>query len=267
MPILMDKYFYNKNNILGKGKYSNVYFGYLISDHDQKVAIKELPHKITISRTSVPLILSDEIEILNKLNLFVEYVEDEDHQYIIMKLIPGCEFYDYVVGGPYKKENCKRFIKKIAINLKKLHDNKIAHLDLKVENIMYSEKTDELNIVDFGYSIINNVMTSNKCGSPHYVAPEVVVKKNMEYNGIIADVWSFGIIVYILMTIRFPYDYDEKKENPAAMYEKIINDGIYYPSYLDESAIRFCKFVLQKNVRMRPTIDEILDHPWLQSKI
>ena len=183
---------------------------------------------------------------------------------IIMVLeYAGGELFDYIVKhGKMSEDKARRFFQQIVCSVEYCHRHKIVHRDLKPENLLLDNDLN-VKIADFGLS---NIMTDGNflktsCGSPNYAAPEVISGKL--YAGPEVDVWSCGIILYVLLVGRLPFDDDFI----PALFRKI-NSGTYHtPSYLSSGARNLIHKMLKVNPVQRITIQEIRQDPWFNENL
>jgi calcium/calmodulin-dependent protein kinase I len=139
--------------------------------------------------------------------------------YMIMELMSGGELFERIVSkSKYSEREASVVTRKIASALKFCHDKNVVHRDLKPENLLYTDSTEaaEIKIADFGFAklIAADKVMATACGTPGYVAPEVL--NNEPYTSKV-DMWSLGVIIYILLC-GFPPFYDE---NNAALFQQV----------------------------------------------
>ena len=154
----------------------------------------------------------------------------------------------------------------ICMAVKYLHRNlKIAHRDLKPENILLGS-TYEAKLVDFGLSKIfdaenNGSLLSTRCGSPYYIAPEIITNQEKECYSEEADVWSLGIILYLFATGSLPF----MDDNIQKLFYKIINEPHNLKSYdnIPEALADLINQMLEKDPSRRITIDDVIKHEWI----
>lgn len=168
------------------------------------------------------------------------------------------ELFDYLVKrGRCNDDEARKFFQQIICAVEYCHRHKIVHRDLKPENLLIdSEKN--VKIADFGLS---NIMTDGNflktsCGSPNYAAPEVISGKL--YAGPEVDVWSCGVILYVLLVGRLPFDDDYI----PALFKKIAAGNFHMPSYISPGAARLIRAMLQVHPVHRISIAEIRQDPW-----
>eukprot|EP00063_Salmo_salar_P051099 XP_014025934.1 PREDICTED: death-associated protein kinase 2-like [Salmo salar] len=182
--------------------------------------------------------------------------------------VAGGELFDFLAQKEsLSEEEATQFIKQILNGVQFLHSKRIAHFDLKPENIMLLDKNVDLpriKLIDFGLAHkMDQVGTDFKkiFGTPEFVAPEVV---NYEPLGLEADMWSIGVITYILLSGASPFLGDSKQETlgniSAIAYE--FDDQLF--SRTSELAKSFIRQLLEKDTRKRLTIHGALNHPWIQ---
>ncbi|GAB6019977.1 Death-associated protein kinase 1 [Chamberlinius hualienensis] len=155
-------------------------------------------------------------------------------------------------------------IGQILMGLQHLHSKNIAHLDLKPENVMLlSHSCCHVKLIDFGLSrkIISGLEIREMIGTPEFVAPEIV---NYEPLSLATDIWSVGVVSYILLSGASPFlgdDQQETYENISAVDYRFDEEYFYHCS---ETAKHFISSLLQKNPRKRATVAECLQHPWIK---
>ncbi|KAI5614850.1 calcium/calmodulin-dependent protein kinase 1Db isoform long [Silurus asotus] len=183
-----------------------------------------------------------------------------------ISFVSGGELFDRIVEkGFYTEKDASALIKQVLDAVNYLHSLGIVHRDLKPENLLYFNPRDESKIMisDFGLSKMEgaaNDIMSTACGTPGYVAPEVLAQK--PYSKAV-DCWSIGVISYILLC-GYPPFYDE---NDSKLFEQILKaeyefDSPYWDD-ISDSAKDFISNLMQKDPEKRFTCDEALRHPWI----
>lgn len=173
------------------------------------------------------------------------------------------ELFDYIIQREKLPENeARRFFQQIISAIEYCHRLKIVHRDLKPENLLLDEKLN-VKIADFGLSNImqdgNFLKTS--CGSPNYASPEVISGKL--YAGPEVDVWSCGVILYVMLCRRLPFD----DESIPVLFKNISNGVYTLPNFLSASAVDLIKKMLIVNPLNRITVDEIFEHEWFKTDL
>uniref|UniRef100_A0A3P9J6L6 non-specific serine/threonine protein kinase n=1 Tax=Oryzias latipes TaxID=8090 RepID=A0A3P9J6L6_ORYLA len=188
---------------------------------------------------------------------------------LILELVSGGELFDFLAQKEsLSEEEATQFIKQILEGVNYLHTRKIAHFDLKPENIMLLDKNvplPRIKLIDFGlaHKIEAGVEFKNIFGTPEFVAPEIV---NYEPLGLEADMWSIGVITYILLSGASPFLGETKQDTlgniSAINYEF---DEEFFCSTSD-LAKRFISQLLERDRGKRLTIQDALNHPWIKVK-
>ncbi|EPX74062.1 CAMK/CAMKL/KIN1 protein kinase Kin1 [Schizosaccharomyces octosporus yFS286] len=181
------------------------------------------------------------------------------HYYIAFEFVDGGQMLDYIIShGKLKEKQARKFVRQIGSSLKYLHHNSIVHRDLKIENILIS-KNGDIKIIDFGLS--NLYMRQSRlrtfCGSLYFAAPELLSAQ--PYIGPEVDIWSFGIVLYVLVCGKVPFD----DQNMSALHAKIKKGSVEYPAYLSADCKSLLSRMLVTDPLKRASLDEILNHPWM----
>ncbi|NXF30157.1 KCC1G kinase, partial [Nyctibius bracteatus] len=213
--------------------------------------------------------LENEIAVLRKIKhenivSLEDIYESTTHFYLVMQLVSGGELFDRILErGVYTENDASVVIHQVLTAVKYLHENGIVHRDLKPENLLYltPEENSKIMITDFGLSKMEqNGIMSTACGTPGYVAPEVLAQK--PYSKAV-DCWSIGVITYILLC-GYPPFYEETE---SKLFEKIKEGSYEFESPfwddISESAKDFIRHLLEKNPTKRFTCEEALRHPWI----
>ena len=226
--------------------------------------------------------LRAEVEILRSINhpnivrLYTIY-ESPARLYLVMELLTGGELFDRIVGlGKYSEEDARYFTFKLLNAVLYLHDRNICHRDLKPENILLASPAPdaELKITDFGLSKIaapqlDDFLMTTRCGTPGYVAPEVLSQEvshgQLRRYGTSCDMWSVGVIVYILLSAAPPF----YGKTDAEMNRRI-KLGLYkfpdkYWANISQPAKDFIGRLLTVDPTRRMSAAEALQHGWMVS--
>ncbi|KAL4100959.1 hypothetical protein QTP88_020983 [Uroleucon formosanum] len=194
----------------------------------------------------------------------LETFEDKSKVYLIMELVTGGELFDRIVQkGSYTEKDAAHLIRQVLGAVDYMHEQGVVHRDLKPENLLYYSTDDDSKIMisDFGLSKIEDSgVMATACGTPGYVAPEVLAQKPY---GKAVDVWSIGVISYILLC-GYPPFYDE---NDANLFAQILKGEFEFDSpYWDDisdSAKNFIRQLMCVDADKRYTCREALAHPWI----
>ncbi|KAK6406712.1 Serine/threonine-protein kinase [Elasticomyces elasticus] len=181
------------------------------------------------------------------------------HWYMLFEYVNGGQMLDYIIShGRLKEKQARKFGRQISSALDYCHRNSIVHRDLKIENILIS-KNGDIKIIDFGLSNLFSPKGYLKtfCGSLYFAAPELLMAK--EYRGPEVDVWSFGIVLYVLVCGKVPFD----DQSMPQLHAKIKRGGVEYPPWLSPECRGLIARMLNTNPQERATLAEIMQHPWM----
>ncbi|KAI1437127.1 protein kinase [Xylaria sp. CBS 124048] len=181
------------------------------------------------------------------------------HWYMLFEYVNGGQMLDYIIShGKLKEKQARKFSRQIASALDYCHRNSIVHRDLKIENILIS-KTGDIKIIDFGLSNLFSPRSHLKtfCGSLYFAAPELLQAR--AYTGPEVDVWSFGIVLYVLVCGKVPFD----DQSMPALHAKIKKGVVDYPGWLSNECRHLLSRMLVTDPRHRATMFEVMNHPWL----
>ena len=230
----------------------------------EKVAIKIL-EKSKLTNYKDKNRLDREINILNKIHhpnivkLFCT-IETDRQIFIIMEYIKGNELFQYIlVRKKLEEEEAFYFFIQIINCIDYLHKVKIAHRDLKAENIIIEQGKKEIKLIDFGLSNIyeDGELLSTACGSPFYAAPEMLEGKS--YKGSTVDIWSAGIVLFYMLCGYFPFE----DSNNDKLYKKICKGKFEIPKFLSKNSKDLISKILFVNIQRRINIKDIKKHPWV----
>ncbi|KAI4872203.1 hypothetical protein NFI96_031036 [Prochilodus magdalenae] len=187
---------------------------------------------------------------------------------LILELVSGGELFDFLAQKEsLSEEEATEFIKQILDGVQYLHSRRIVHFDLKPENIMLLDNNvpkPRIKLIDFGlaHKIEDGVEFKNIFGTPEFVAPEIV---NYEPLGIASDMWSIGVITYILLSGASPFLGESKQETLANISAVNFEFDEEFFGSTSELAKSFIRQLLTKDSRKRLTIEGALNHPWIKS--
>ncbi|KAI4160197.1 MAG: hypothetical protein LQ342_005909 [Letrouitia transgressa] len=256
---------YDIKKTLGEGSFGKVKLAvHRISG--QEVALKIISRKKLISRDMAGRVEREiqYLQLLRHPHIIKLYTVITTSTDIIMVLeYAGDELFDYLVKhGKMPEAKARRFFQQIVCAVEYCHRHKIVHRDLKPENLLLDGALN-VKIADFGLS---NIMTDGNflktsCGSPNYAAPEVISGKL--YAGPEVDVWSCGVILYVLLVGRLPFD----DEFIPALFKKISAGSYNTPHYLSSGARHIIHKMLKVNPMQRITVQEIRQDPWFNEDL
>ncbi|KAJ9399281.1 hypothetical protein DTO282F9_3904 [Paecilomyces variotii] len=181
------------------------------------------------------------------------------HWYMLFEYVNGGQMLDYIIShGKLKEKQARKFARQIASALDYCHRNSIVHRDLKIENILIS-KTGDIKIIDFGLSNLFSPKGHLKtfCGSLYFAAPELLQAR--QYTGPEVDVWSFGIVLYVLVCGKVPFD----DQSMPQLHAKIKKGVVEYPQGLTTECRHIISRMLVTDPKQRASLAEIMNHPWM----
>ncbi len=224
------------------------------------------------------ILLLDEMKHENVIEL-VDVFEDERYLHIVTDLCTGGELFDRIVErassntrgtGCFSEKEAARILHQLLTALQYLHRRNIVHRDIKPENILYqsSRPDSPIKIIDFGlarkhYADRGEPPMRTVVGTPYYIAPDVLRKS----YGKACDLWSVGVIAYILFSGYPPFNGNNNNE----VYESVKRGMYWFPQEdwknVSVGARDFIHRLLQKDPRKRMTVEQALRHPWLVGQI
>ncbi|RYO75295.1 hypothetical protein DL766_003303 [Monosporascus sp. MC13-8B] len=188
-----------------------------------------------------------------------DVVRTNYHWYMLFEYVNGGQMLDYIIShGKLKEKQARKFSRQISSALDYCHRNSIVHRDLKIENILIS-KTGDIKIIDFGLSNLFAPRGHLKtfCGSLYFAAPELLQAR--AYTGPEVDVWSFGIVLYVLVCGKVPFD----DQSMPALHAKIKKGLVDYPGWLSNECRHLLSRMLVTEPKHRATMHEVMNHPWM----
>lgn len=238
--------------ILGKGSSGIVY---LVKHRSNKklYALKHifLTNDINFEKIKLEIINLQKIKHPNVISLY-SYLKIKNNFYLLFEYLVNNSLFSYLKKNKLEINEKIIIFKKICKGVKVLHKNDIIHRDIKPENILLDE---ELNpkITDFGLAINSKDTRNTLCGTPQYMAPEIL--ENKEYDNKI-DIWALGILLYELVVGHSPF---YNINNAILIYNIIKKNEIDYTLITDTKIKVLLKKILNNNPKKRPTVIEILD--------
>eukprot|EP00808_Paulinella_micropora_P004952 g2499.t1 len=260
--------YYNMGKQIGEGRFSVVREAIHIAS-GKKYALKVIDKKSIASDPREKEALRAEIAIMKLVRhpnviRMVEVFESRDHIYIVMPLVVSGDLFDRLVAKRrFPEQTVRLLMYRLLDALKYLHDRGIVHRDLKPENILCADATDDSNVLiaDFGLSKFASVgeVMNMACGTLAYVAPEVLKLEGYDKS---VDMWSLGVVTYLLIRGSLPFDGKTKKD----VIHGTLNAKPSFEHHSWENTSEACRdFVeklLAKDPKVRLTVEQAREHPW-----
>lgn len=265
---IRDKYELGK--VLGSGSFGQV----------REASLKEFPDKVRAVKIierdddaehggewSNSAMFRQEVALLQNLKhdnivRFWDVYEDVHFLYVVMDLCRGGEVFSKILElRRFTEANAATLGSQMLAAIAYIHSKSIMHRDIKAENFLLSDKspTSVVKMIDFGMAVKydHGVWFKEICGSPHYLAPELIGQK---YNHMV-DMWAFGVLMYLLMYGHYPYD----SKNTRDIMMKVLTEPIRWQTKakLSQQTLGFLKRCLEPSVRKRITAEDGLKHPWI----
>uniref|UniRef100_A0A8C2HPM6 Serine/threonine-protein kinase DCLK2 n=1 Tax=Cyprinus carpio TaxID=7962 RepID=A0A8C2HPM6_CYPCA len=215
--------------------------------------------------------IQNEVSILRRVKhpnivLLIEEMDTYSELYLVMELVKGGDLFDAITSSnKYTERDASGMLYNLASAIKYLHSLNIVHRDIKPENLLVYEHQDgskSLKLGDFGLATVVDGPLYTICGTPTYVAPEIVAETGY---GLKVDIWAAGVITYILLC-GFP-PFRGSTDDQEALFDQIMMGQLDFPlPYWDnvsDSAKALITCMLQVEVEQRYTALQVLDHPWV----
>ncbi|KAI9189429.1 hypothetical protein H9P43_000862 [Blastocladiella emersonii ATCC 22665] len=252
--------YYDLEKSIGEGNFAKVKLG-THALTGEKVAVKIIDKSKLDKATSKKLFR--EVRIMKLLNhphivRLYEVIDTPRELYLILEYVPGGEIFDFLVArGRMKERDARRYFRQIVSAVDYCHRLHIIHRDLKAENLLLDANLN-VKIADFGFS---NQFTPGQrlntwCGSPPYAAPELFQGK--EYNGPEVDVWSLGVVLYVLVCGALPFD----GPNLQKLRARVLTGKFKIPFYMTTDCEKLIKKMLILDANKRATMQEIKEDKW-----
>ncbi|KAK7389753.1 hypothetical protein VNO78_25046 [Psophocarpus tetragonolobus] len=255
---------YELGKTIGEGSFAKVKFANNVLNGNH-VAIKILDRHHLL-RHNMTEQLKKEIstmKIINHPNVvkIYEVMASKTKIYIVLELINGGELFDKIAkNGRLKEDEARSYFHQLINAVDYCHSRGVYHRDLKPENLLL-DSNGVLKVSDFGLSTYEqkeDELLRTACGTPNYVAPEVLNDRG--YVGSTSDIWSCGVILFVLMAGFLPFD----EPNHATLYKKIGKAQFTCPSWFSPEAKKLLKRILDPNPLTRIKISELLEDEWFR---
>jgi len=258
---------YEIGRTLGEGTFGKVKFA-VNTETNERVAIKILD-KEKIQKQNMGEQIKKEIAVMKMVKQkhvvnLLEVLASRTKIFIVLELVTGGELFDKIVtAGRFDEETARKYFRQLISGVEYCHTQGVRPRDLKPENWLLDNDA-MLKISDFGLSALygsdhNSTLLHTTCGTPNYVAPEVLADKG--YDGFSADIWSCGVILYVLLAGFLPFD----EPSMSALFRKIIKAEFSYPSWFSPGVKELLNRILLPTPEKRYDIAQIKGSEWFLS--
>uniref|UniRef100_A0A1J3IJ35 non-specific serine/threonine protein kinase n=1 Tax=Noccaea caerulescens TaxID=107243 RepID=A0A1J3IJ35_NOCCA len=261
--VLTDRY--EVGRLLGQGTFAKVYYGRSVGTNES-VAIKMID-KEKVMRVGLSEQIKREISVMriakhpNVVELY-EVMATKSRIYFVIEYCKGGELFNKVAKGKLKEDVAWKYFYQLINAVDYCHSRGVYHRDIKPENLLLDDN-DNLKVSDFGLSALadskrHDGLLHTTCGTPAYVAPEVINRKG--YDGAKADIWSCGVVLFVLLAGYLPFH----DSNLMEMYRKIGKADFKCPSWFAPDVKRLLCKMLDPNHESRITIARIKESSWFK---
>lgn len=257
---------YNLGRTLGEGTFAKVKFARNV-ETGENVAIKILDKEKVLLNRMVGQIKREisTMKLIRHPNVIrmYEVMASKTKIYIVLEFVTGGELFDKIASqGRLKEDEARKYFQQLINAVDYCHSRGVYHRDLKLENLLL-DANGLLKVSDFGLSALSQQVREDgllhtTCGTPNYVAPEVI--NNRGYDGAKADLWSCGVILFIIMSGYLPFE----DSNLMSLYKKIFKAEFTCPAWFSTSAKKLIKRILDPNPQTRMTMAEVIENEWFK---
>jgi 5'-AMP-activated protein kinase, catalytic alpha subunit len=261
--VLMGRYEMGK--MLGQGTFAKVYHA-RNTETSESVAIKAID-KEKVMKVGLMDQIKREVSVMkmvrhpNIVQLY-EVMATKTKIYFVLEHVRGGELFNKVQRGRLKEDAARKYFQQLVSAVDFCHSRGVYHRDLKPENLLLDENSN-LKVSDFGLSALaeckrQDGLLHTTCGTPAYVAPEVISRKG--YDGAKADIWSCGVILFVLLAGHLPFH----DKNLMDMYKKIAKAEFKCPAWFSTDVRRLLARILDPNPSTRISMEKIMANPWFR---
>ncbi|XP_065216053.1 serine/threonine-protein kinase SIK3 homolog isoform X2 [Planococcus citri] len=254
--------YYEFERTIGKGNFAVVKLAKHVVTNT-KVAVKIID-KTQLDEETLKKIFR-EIQIMTQLRhphiiKLYQVMETDKMIYLVTEYASGGEIFDYLVNnGPMKEEEACRVFQQIVSAVQYCHSMNIVHRDLKAENLLLDSNND-IKLADFGFSntFVEGQPLSTWCGSPAYAAPELF--EGQEYDGPKADIWSLGVVLYVLVSGSLPFD----GTTLQTLRSRVLSGKFRIPFFMTADCEHLIRHMLVVDAEKRYSLRQIIQHNWMR---
>jgi len=239
-----------------KSKVNNKHYALKSLKKAEIIKLKQVDH--VVSETSILASISHPFVVGME-----GYAQDERYLYLVIEFISGGELFTYLRGvGKLDSPHAAMYAAQVGAIFDYLHSKNIIYRDLKPENLLIHEDG-YLKLTDFGFAKIVEGRTYTLCGTPEYLAPEILLNKG---HGKPVDWWTLGILIYEMNAGIDPFS----DEDPMAIYQKILKGKVKFPKNFDKDAKSIVKHLLVADLskrygNLKNGFKDIKEHRWFKN--
>ncbi|KAL3525725.1 hypothetical protein ACH5RR_014097 [Cinchona calisaya] len=267
MPIMHDSDRYDLVKDIGSGNFG---VARLLMDKQTKelVAVKYIERGDKIDENVKREIINHRSLRHPNIVMFKEVILTPTHLAILMEYASGGELFERICSaGRFCEDEARFFFQQLISGVSYCHAMQVCHRDLKLENtLLDGNSAPRLKICDFGYSKSSLLHSQPKStvGTPAYIAPEVLLRQVQEYDGKIADVWSCGVTLYVMLVGAYPFEDPDEPRDFRRTINRIINVQYTIPDHvqISEDCRHLISRIFVADPTQRITIPEIKNHVW-----
>ena len=254
---------------IGEGSFAEVYFAKGLTDGKDYAVKQILKRRLKKSNNGVERLI-DEIKVMRELKsehiVKLHYVyESNCYLYLVLEYAGSKDLFQRIIErGPFSEEEAAKLIRRLLFGLRCMHSNNYVHRDIKLENLFITAESD-LKIGDFGLACsIKSKSMLDKCGSPGYVAPEILRGKKYDSK---VDVFSAGVVLFIVLSGTSPFQGEDPQEvlRKNEICKLVFEEENW--GKVSSLAKSMVKELTQPNPSNRPSSSEALRHPWILQMI
>ncbi|CBH16528.1 protein kinase, putative [Trypanosoma brucei gambiense DAL972] len=250
---------YTVSQKLGSGTFSTVR---LATDEQRRRWAVKIIDKAKLRKEEMEGQLMREVEAMRvfkheNIIAFHDFKETPTHYCLVLEFVSGGELFDKIVAAKrFDEPTARRYFQQLIAGVHHCHGKGFAHRDLKPENLLL-DAVGVLKISDFGLgNRQQDILLKTVCGTPNYVAPEVLMERG--YNGLCADIWSCGVILYVMLAGKLPFE----DRNQKSLLEKVKRGEYAMLRQVSEAVRDLVKRMLTVDPQNRITLEAIISHPW-----
>ncbi|KAF8393041.1 hypothetical protein HHK36_021282 [Tetracentron sinense] len=259
---------YELGRLLGHGTFAKVYHAKNLQNQ-RNVAMKVVG-KEKVIKVGMMEQVKREISVMKMVkhpNIVVlhEVMASKSKIYFAMELVRGGELFSKIAKGRFREDVARTYFQQLISAVDFCHSRGVYHRDLKPENLLLDDDGN-LKVTDFGLSAFSEHLKQDgllhtTCGTPAYVAPEVIGKRG--YDGAKADLWSCGVILFVLLAGFLPFQDD----NIVAMYKKIYRGDFKFPPWFSSESRRLINKLLDPNPSTRISMAKLMETSWFKKSV